>query len=78
MKRVQEVRYSHLLVSLPFTILSNSAGMNPLATPAGSHVARKLPRIDGTERFITVFIGAHHLSLSEPNEPSLHPAILFL
>ena len=70
------VRYSQLLISVPFTVLSHSAGMNPLATPTVSHVARKLPRIYGTQRFITVFIGAHHLSLSEPDEPNLRPAIL--
>jgi len=63
---------------MPFTIMSHSAGMSPLATQTGSHVARKLARIYGTQRFITVFIGAHHLSLSEPDEPSLRPAILFI
>lgn len=71
-------RYSQLLVSVSFTILSHSAGMNPLATPTNSHVARKLPRVHGTQRFITVPIGDHHLSLSEPDEPNLRPAPLFL
>jgi hypothetical protein len=70
-------RYSQLLVSVPFALLSNSAGIT-LAALTGSHVARKLPHIYGTQRFITVFIGAHHLSLSEPDETNLRPHILFL
>ena len=52
------VRYSQLLVSVPYTSLSNSAGMNPLAKLTGSDAAKKLPRLYGTQKFITIFAGA--------------------
>jgi hypothetical protein len=50
---------------------------NPSEKLTHPHLAKKSPPLYGPWRFITVFPIPSHVSLSEPNEFSPHPSIMF-